>query len=638
VITSASERTQLEALIQTLPGALIEVHMSAEGRCRFPRAGAGAAELLGFPTAELEADGDPVIARIHVEDRQHVLDTQAEALRSGGVWRCEFRYQHAAQGERWLACTAVPKHDAHDTTWDAILLDITLQKRTEADLALAEAQLSSALEAADMGAWIFDSDTGKVWGNRQQRVMWETPQDEPPWYDKSNCLAQIHEDDRAGALAVLMRALSGEPLRNEFRIVRSDGSMRWIAGRARAEAGSPGRGKRVAGVNLDITQQKMLAEKALRSQKLEVLGTLASGIAHDFNNVLFAIMGNADVAMLEASLGRDPQPMLHELRSATERAADLIRQILAFSRPDEQPNQVIELSEAIRGALTIVRATTPSMINVTTRFDPGAPAVRADDSRLGQIVVNLCTNAVHAIGKGRAGRVDVCLKPVRISGDGAAHLAHIPDGLYAVLSVTDDGCGMNEATMARIFDPFFTTKRPGTGTGLGLSIVHKVAQGVGAHIAVQSTPGQGTCFEVYFPAAEPDSVEAAALPEETGRGEAQQIMFVDDEPMLVRMGSNLLRSLGYRPDAYSQATEALAAFERNPHAYAVIITDLSMPVLSGIELARRMLALRADVPIVLMSGNIAPDEHAAALRAGIREAVVKPTNLATLGAVIARLC
>jgi signal transduction histidine kinase len=634
-----TERAQFESLIDTLPGALFSFCRLSDGRYSFPNVSAGAGPLLGLSVPELQADADLVLNRIHAADLITFHESNAESARGDSVWRCEFRYTHPEHGERWLVGTSLPTRDADGVMcWNGMLVDITQRKRTEESLALVEAQLSSALESADMGAWIFDADTGKVWGNRHQREMWETPADAPPWYEKARNLSQIHEEDRARAFEAMQGALAGQPMRNEFRLVRSDGTIRWIAGRGRAESDVHGRPRRVAGVNIDITQQKLLAEKTLRSQKLEALGTLAGGIAHDFNNVLFAIMGNTDVALAESSLPDHIRAMLLEVRDAAVRAADLVRQILAFSRPQEQEAKVIGLASPIGDALKLVRASTPSMIGIIGQLDPTTPAVRGDSSRIGQIVVNLCTNAVHAVGKGRSGTVRVRLMPAEIGADTASQLVQVPAGKYALLSVSDDGCGMDRATQARIFDPFFTTKPRGEGTGLGLSVVHGIVQALGGHITVCSAPGQGTTFELFFPAvdAKPESVAAdvARLP----RGRGQLIMLVDDEPMIVSLGIRLLESLGYRALAFSDPQQALDSFRQDPHAYAVVVTDHSMPSFSGFELACRLLAIRADMPIVLMSGNLEPEERSAALRAGVRETVLKPSDLATLGEVIGRLC
>jgi signal transduction histidine kinase/CheY-like chemotaxis protein len=634
-----TERAQFESLIDTLPGALFSFCRLSDGRCSFPHVSAGAGPLLGLSVPQLQAEAELVLSRIQGDDLAAFHESNAQSAREGSVWRCEFRYMHPEQGERWLVGTSLPTRDGNGgLCWNGLLVDITQRKRTEESLALVEAQLSSALESADMGAWVFDADTGKVWGNRHQREMWQTPADAPPWYDKACNLSQIHPEDRARAFEAMQGALAGQPMRNEFRLVRSDGTIRWIAGRGRAESDAHGRPRRVAGVNIDITQQKLLAEKTLRSQKLEALGTLAGGVAHDFNNLLFAIMGNTDVALADSSLAGHIRAMLLEVRDAALRAADLVRQILAFSRPQEQEAKVIALLGPVGDALKLVRASTPSMIGLISQLDPATPAVRADSSRIGQIVVNLCTNAAHAVGKGRAGSVRVALMPAEIGADAASQLSQVPAGKYAVLSVSDDGCGMDRATQARVFDPFFTTKPRGEGTGLGLSVVHGIVQALGGHIVVRSEPGKGTTFELYFPALDAEPERAAAEVSLPTRGQGQVIMLVDDEPMVVSLGIRLLESLGYRAVAFAHAQQALDAFRREPSAYAVVVTDHSMPSFSGFELARKMLAIRADVPIVLMSGNLEPEERSAALRAGVRETLLKPSDLGTLGEVIARLC
>jgi signal transduction histidine kinase len=630
----------LETFIQTVPASLLSFWRDPNGQPRFSFVSPAAAALFGFEPGLLLADASLVFDRIHPDDRVRMLQTHAAARVSLTTWRCEFRFAHPELGDRWIVGNSTPlrpENAGEEPVFCGIFIDITRRKRIEVSLSLAETQLRSALEAAEMGAWVFDAEAGRMWGNRNQRELWQTPPHAPDWFDVSISDAQIHPDDRERAKVHLGRALLGHPMRIEFRIVRADGSVRWIAARARAEASGDAPPKRVAGINLDITAQKMAAEQALRSQKIEALGVLAGGIAHDFNNVLFAILGNAGVALALPQPGGDTRPMLKEIEAAARRAAELVHQILAFSRPQEQQTQVILLPGPVREALRLVRATTPSMIQIESQYDRGVPAVRVDVSRLGQVIVNLCTNAVHAIGKAQAGVVRVVVS----SAERAAGLLPggepVAAGSYAVLSISDDGCGMDEATKARIFDPFFTTKPPGEGTGLGLSVVHGITRAFGAHIEVESEPGVGTTFRLYFPAV-PTEVASETAPEARSiQGRGERIMFVDDEPMVVKLATRLLTTLGYTPEAYQRPAEALDAFRADPDGYALVITDLAMPVLSGFDLARGMLSARADLPIVLMSGNLGPDERATALRIGMREAVLKPPSLPALSELIGRL-
>jgi CheY-like chemotaxis protein len=251
--------------------------------------------------------------------------------------------------------------------------------------------------------------------------------------------------------------------------------------------------------------------------------------------------------------------------------------------------------------------------------------------------VNLCTNAVHAIGKARAGVVRIVVSSAEIERELLPGGQSAAARRYAVLSISDDGCGMDEATRARIFDPFFTTKAPGEGTGLGLSVVHGIMKALGAHIDVESEPGVGTTFRLYFPAVDSEVASDAKPDVRPTLGHGERVMFVDDEPMVVKLAVRLLTTLGYTAEAYQRPAEALEAFRADPAAYALVITDLAMPVLSGFDLARGMLAERADLPIVLMSGNLGPDERATALRIGMREAVLKPPSLPALSELIGRL-
>jgi PAS domain S-box-containing protein len=378
-----AERARLETFLKTVPGSLLSFCRDAHGTPSFPFVSPAVATLFGFEAERLQADAALVFDRIHQDDLARMFQSLARATAAHSNWFCEFRFAHPELGERWIVGNSRPLRPdvvGGEPIFCGVFTDITRRKRIEESLGLAEMQLRSALDAAEMGAWVFDAETGKMWGNGNQRDLWQTPAHAPAWFDLSISDNQIHADDRERAQLDLARTLAGEPMRNEFRIVRSDGGVRWIAARARAEANPDGPSKRVAGINVDITAQKMIAEQALRSQKIEALGTLAGGIAHDFNNVLFAILGNAGVALALPQPGADTRPMLKEIEAAARRAAELVHQILAFSRPQEQQTQVVHLSSPVREALKLVRATTPSMIQLESAFERSVPPVRVDVS------------------------------------------------------------------------------------------------------------------------------------------------------------------------------------------------------------------------------------------------------------------
>jgi PAS domain S-box-containing protein len=452
-------------------------------------------------------------------------------------------------------------------------------------------------------------------------------------------LAQIHPADREALLSGWRAAVSsGMDHRSEFRIRRHDGTYRWFETRATAVFDAAGNIIKWCGCNTDVTDRKLAEEAQLRSQKLEALGVLAGGIAHDFNNMLLVIQGNAQLAGLQTGEKHEAQVHLTEILNASERAGDLVRRILAFSRPQKAKHKRLQLGSVIEDALKLVRHTLPATIEIRTSLAADVPQVEADVTQIHQIIVNLATNAAHAIGT-RAGLIEIRLDEVALPAEALlAATADVRPGRYARLAMRDNGCGMSRETLVRVFDPFFTTKPVGQGTGLGLSIVHGIVQSAGGAVTVESEPDKGTTFQLYFPAAqsagEGSGTEASAP---LLQGTGQHVLFVDDEEAVVRLATLALTRLGYRVTACSDATVALRHFRRDPLAFDAVVTDLAMPGLSGFDCAREILKLRPDVPIVLASGYVRPEDELTAKRIGIRAVVGKPAALEQLGALLAEI-
>ncbi|MEJ0037531.1 MAG: PAS domain-containing protein [Gammaproteobacteria bacterium] len=449
---------------------------------------------------------------------------------------------------------------------------------------------------------------------------------------------QLHPADKERVMETWASAVAqNTEFRSEFRLRRHDGTYRWFDTRAVPLYSSKGDITKWIGSNTDIDDRKRLEEAQLRSQKLESLGTLAGGIAHDFNNMLLVIQGNAQLA--QELIGKDSaaQEYLVEISHASERASDLVRRILSFSRPQKQKarHKGIQLGPAVEEALKFARAALPAMVEIRANVSARVPAVAADATQIHQIVLNLATNAAHALAP-RGGLIEIELTSVEVDPtavacglDGAANL---PAGQYARLTVRDNGTGMSAEVVERIFDPFFTTKPPGQGTGLGLSIVHGIMRSCGGAVTVQSVLGNGTSFHLFFPAA-PEASFATGTETATGlsRGMGQRVLFIDDEDAVVRLGTLNLTRLGYRVTGCTDPAAALKEFLRDPEAIDVVVTDLSMPGMSGFDCAREMLAIRPDLPIVLTSGYVRPEDEARARDIGIRAVCSKPAALNELG-------
>jgi len=375
-------------------------------------------------------------------------------------------------------------------------------------------------------------------------------------------------------------------------------------------------------------------ERQLRqAQKMEAIGTLAGGIAHDFNNILAGIIGFAELSQQDAEHPEATRQHVSEILKAGQRARELVRQILAFSRQQEQARQPLKLNLVLDEALNLLRATIPKTIDINRNLDSRAPTVLADATQVHQIITNLVTNAWHAIGE-RPGRIDVSLAPFVVDSDFARTHPDLRPGNYVRLSATDDGPGMDSQTLERIFEPFFTTKGPGNGTGLGLAVVHGIMRASDGAIAVYSELGRGSTFHLYFPALE---LEAPAITDPqlgATMGKGERILFIDDERILSVLGERFLTRLGYTPTVETDPVAAIQRFACGH--FDAVITDLTMPQLSGLDVGRKLLHIRPDLPIILSTGYSSTLDADRVRALGFRDLLIKPYNIGALGECLRR--
>jgi CheY-like chemotaxis protein/anti-sigma regulatory factor (Ser/Thr protein kinase) len=364
---------------------------------------------------------------------------------------------------------------------------------------------------------------------------------------------------------------------------------------------------------------------------MEAIGTLAGGIAHDFNNILAAINGYTELARMILRDNPDVREHLGAVLQAASRATDLVRQILAFSRQEPAERRPIHLRPDVAESLKLLRATIPSTIEFDMSLATDAPMVLADATQIHQILMNLGTNAWHAM-KDRTSRLHVTLEKCVLDETHAATQPGLRPGVYARVSVGDTGCGMDQATLGRIFEPSFTTKPPGEGTGLGLAVVHGIMDNHDGSLTVYSQPGEGTVFHLYFPAHAGEATGVAAEEGPVSRGHGERVLFVDDEEVLVRLGQKTLAALGYEVEVATQPAAALAMVRADPQRFALVLTDLTMPGMTGLVLATRLLQVRPGLPIVLMTGYSASLTSERVEAAGIRQLLLKPTSIHSLGA------
>lgn len=566
---------------------------------------------------------------------------------------------------------------------------VSLRLRQEADqarLAMAEREADSRALIGNLGAGVvvFQPDQRIVSANRAARRFFGWPCDRdgsddipqaPDWLllREDGSRMPRHEVPFERVLA------SGQPVRDVVGGIRtattdSDGAVRWALCNAYPENDAIGGLRHVVFTFVDITslkqaqqQQRALEQQLANSHKMEALGTLAGGVAHDFNNILAAILGNADLARQDLEPGSPARESLHEISTAARRGRELVRQILAFSRQQPLARTPVCLREVVAETCSLLRTALTPQTQLTVEMARDVPMIRADATQLGQVLINLGTNAIHALG-GRPGRIEYRVQAL-LRGD-----PRLPEevrqtcadvGVQAVcVSVSDDGCGMNPATLQRMFEPFFTTKPVGQGTGLGLPVVLGIVQAHGGAIEVDSTPGQGTTFHLYFPAAcngaqgagsdaptvaanmpgtvTPEAAPAADSQEQPEMADQttaplRHVLYLDDDDTLVFLVRRLLERRGYKVTGFTDQQQAIDAVRAAPESFHLLMTDYNMPGMSGVEVARQVLAIRPDLPVAVASGYISDELQAEAQAAGVTEVVFKTDAVEAFCEIVARL-
>jgi PAS domain S-box-containing protein len=370
------------------------------------------------------------------------------------------------------------------------------------------------------------------------------------------------------------------------------------------------------------TEREKLKSQLAQAQKMEAIGTLAGGIAHDFNNILGAILGYAEMARDDIASDSRVASDLDQVINAGKRARELVKQILAFSRQAETERVSLQPAGIVHDAVKLLRPSLPATIEIRQDIDAAAGPILADPTQLHQILVNLCTNAYHAMEE-TGGVLTISLKNLHLAAEDLRQRPQIAPGDFVQISVSDTGSGMTPEVRERIFEPYFTTKEQGKGTGMGLSIVHGIVQSHEGFLSCYSEPGEGTVFHVFLPVVSGDAA-AIGMPVAAVPLGHERILFIDDEEILAEMAQTMLERLGYLVTVKNNSLEALAAFQNQPESFDLVITDQTMPGMTGMDLARRMLQIRPDLPIILCTGfsTLVSEDRARAI--GIREFALKP--------------
>jgi PAS domain S-box-containing protein len=489
-----------------------------------------------------------------------------------------------------------------------------------------------ALNASDLLYIRYPDDERLSWfGNVDLLLGYEEggfPRTQAAWVDS------LHPDDRDRVTNAYQRSCSlGQAFEQEYQIRQKDGTYLYWSDRGRPVCDGQGRLTKFIGACTDITDRQRLEKQLRQSQKMEAVGTLAGGIAHDFNNILGAINGYWELAVADFPSDHAAQSHLDQIGKAVNRAKALVRQILSFSREQEHAHRPVQLEPVVDEAIDLLRAALPATIEIRQYVESPLAAVLGDPTQLHQVIMNLGTNALHAMGE-KGGVLEIRLNVVSIDAQAAAR-SELKEGPHVRLALSDTGQGMERAVVERIFEPFYTTKEQGKGTGLGLYVVHSIVKGLGGTISAYSEPGSGTTFNVYLPA---QFSEEAAPAEHHSiiSGGNKHILFVDDEQPLVEIGQEVLERQGYKVTTSNNGLDALERFYARPSDFDLVITDSTMPGMSGCELAASLTQLRPDLPIILVTGFTSSITKKKANELGIRKVLLKPATGRELGEAVSR--
>ncbi len=592
-------------------------------------------ELYGVePGTRMRLDSSLVL--VHEQDREPLREAAEKSILQRVDFRYEFRVRHPDGGMRWMVSRGRP---ICDETGKAIRLigitvDVTRRKQAEQDLAESRAErdlLFAAIEQAGESIFITGADGAILYANPAFEKATGHPRAEVEGKTPEMLLAA---DGRDAELykGLWKTILSGNRWTGRHVCERKDGTAYMAECAVSPVKTRDGHFSNFVWISKDVSKEEMLEKGMAQAQRMESLGNLASGIAHDFNNILYPIVGISELLLSDLPQGSQEHENARQIFKAGKRGTELVKQILSFSRRTEPKKMPVRVEEVLEEVLKLGRSTIPSSIEIGMDIQRDCRPVMADPTQIHQIAMNLVANAFHAV-EATDGKINVELKETAVGSDDP-DAASLRPGIYLVLTVSDTGCGIEPENIERIFEPYFTTKKKGKGTGLGLAVAYGIVKEYGGDITVSSKIDQGTTFRIRLPAVEniPETVSV-----ETPKGDLsgnERILLVDDEKSIAKLESNILQRLGYGVTSFVDPVEALDAFRASPHAFDLVLTDMTMPRLSGDKLARELLAIRPDIPIIVLTGFSERINKQKATAMGIKGLLKKPIRRADLACTV----
>ena len=635
IILSTTALREKDQLLQVLVNNSSDTLVIVDAERRLHFASHGGKKFFGFHVSELE--GRPFDTFIHPNDLQLVEDAWVMA-NSHPEKAVTVEYRHMSKGKSWIFAEATLQSFFENPAIKGLIVsirDITERKHRETEFLENVACYQSLFHSINSGVAIYKAiDNGedfvfvsineaaeKISSIKSKDVIGKRALDICPNFEKIDFISVLQQVYRSGIPFDMP----------EFKHIcghgEKEGWRKYFI--YKLPSGE------VVVIYDDITERKQLEAHLQQSQKMESIGTLAGGIAHDFNNILAAILGYTEMARDDCQPGSNISKDLDEVLVAGNRAKSLVQQILAFSRQNDTERISLQPASIVKEAIAMLRPSLPSTIEIKQDIDTKTGLIFVDPSHFNQILMNLCTNAFHAM-EYTGGTLQISLQEVILCAEDLVHEPDVTNGSFCKLSIADTGKGIIPTVKDKIFDPYFTTKELGKGTGMGLSMVHGIVKSYGGFISLQSELGKGTVFHVFLPIVEKEVVQRNSSTKQVPIG-TERILFVDDEDILATMGKTMLERLGYHVTVRNGGLEALETFQNEPDQFDIVVTDQTMPGMTGSVLSRRILQIRPDIPIILCTGYSTIISEEKAKKMGIKEFAFKPVTQKDLALLIRKV-
>jgi len=570
----------------------------------------------------------PVSNFILKEDQDIYFLHRKQLFKTGEPQTCELRMVRPEESPFWarLDCTVAQDNDG-SLTCRVVIVDITERKQAEKNLKMSEEKYRTMLESMKDSVYICSSELCIEYMN-------------PAMIDRVGrdatgeiCHKSIYNENKKCSWCVFDQIEKKEHV--EYEVIDPKDN-RYYSVSSSPISHSDGTVSKLT-MFRDITQIKITEENLRQSQKMESIGTLTGGIAHDFNNLLYMIVGNTELALEDIPKWNPAYTNLEEIKSASLRAAGIVKQLLNFSRKTDEKLIPIDAVIVIKDSLKFLRSTIPTTVEIHEQLPDNNIIILADSTQINQIMMNLCINASQAMEE-TGGILKVSIEKTICEAEDVKELPDLVPGNYLKITVNDTGPGISPEIINQIFDPYFTTKEIGKGSGLGLSIVHGIIKNHGGAIWVDSSLGKGTTFTFLFPMVEEKSVNETETEtiDKIPRGH-ETILFVDDEKSITKMTRRMLERLGYRVETSLNPIEALDLFQSKPEYFDLVITDMTMPQMTGTKLSEKLIKIRSDIPVIICTGHSSLIDEETTKRIGVAGYVMKPASMSTIAKAIRKV-